>query len=78
MKNQILDFIHYVHNLQNKLQHRSNGIINNLKVVCSGSEEYKTAKRLRDLFVEFAEHQKRLHNRLAMEEREIWPQARVV
>ncbi|KAF9688229.1 hypothetical protein SADUNF_Sadunf02G0175500 [Salix dunnii] len=33
--------------------------------------EYTTAKQLRDLFMEFTEHQRGLHRRLAMEEREI-------
>ncbi|XP_043804536.1 uncharacterized protein LOC110628454 isoform X3 [Manihot esculenta] len=56
---------------QNKLQHRKIGITNDLKVVYSGSEEYRTAKRLRDLFMEFSEHQQRLHKRLALEEQMI-------
>ncbi|GAV68456.1 hypothetical protein CFOL_v3_11959, partial [Cephalotus follicularis] len=42
-----------------------------LKVVHSGSEEFRTAKGLKDLFMEFAEHQKLLHVRLVTEERKI-------
>ncbi|KAK1584059.1 hypothetical protein Q3G72_029507 [Acer saccharum] len=42
-----------------------------LKVVRSGTEEYKTAKELRDLLVEFTSHQERLHKSLAFEERKI-------
>ncbi|KAG6785168.1 hypothetical protein POTOM_010894 [Populus tomentosa] len=54
---------------QENWQHKSTG--HALKVVCPGSEEYATAKQLRDLFMEFTEHQRRLHRRLAMEERKI-------
>ncbi|CAK7349145.1 unnamed protein product [Dovyalis caffra] len=55
--------------IDNKLKHKSIGDV--LKVVCSGSEEYATAKQLRNLFMEFTEHQQLLHKRLAMEERKI-------
>ncbi|XP_015582723.1 uncharacterized protein LOC8289699 isoform X2 [Ricinus communis] len=57
---------------QEKLDFRNNDTGKDLKVVCSGSEEYKTGKQLRDLFLEFAEHQRRLHKRLALEERKIF------
>lgn len=46
-------------------------VCDELKVVYSGTKEYKTAKQLRDLFIDFADHQKRLHQRLAFEERKI-------
>ncbi|KAK2986451.1 hypothetical protein RJ640_011889 [Escallonia rubra] len=42
-----------------------------LKVVHSGTKEYRTAKRLIDLFTDFMNHQQRLHKRLALEERNI-------
>ncbi|KDP29952.1 hypothetical protein JCGZ_18521 [Jatropha curcas] len=55
----------------NKLEYRNKRISNDLKLIQSGSEEFKTAKRMRDLFMEFSEHQQRLHKRLALEERKI-------
>ncbi|XP_034908191.1 uncharacterized protein [Populus alba] len=58
-----------MHKYQENWQHKSTG--HALKVVYPGSEEYATAKQLRDLFMEFTEHQRRLHKRLAMEERKI-------
>ncbi|XP_021656817.2 uncharacterized protein LOC110647344 isoform X2 [Hevea brasiliensis] len=57
--------------LMPKYQHIKAGITNDLKVVYPGSEEYRTAKRLRDLFMEFSEHQQQLHKRLALEEQKI-------
>ncbi|XP_057985150.1 uncharacterized protein LOC131169806 [Hevea brasiliensis] len=56
---------------QNNFQHEKRGISNDLKVVYYGSEEYRIAKQLRDLFMEFSEHQQRLHKRLALEEQKI-------
>ncbi|KAJ8748188.1 hypothetical protein K2173_000596 [Erythroxylum novogranatense] len=53
------------------LPHRTTGINNDLRVVYPESDEYGTVKRLRDLFMEFTEHQHRLHKRLALEERKI-------
>lgn len=58
-----------MHKYQENWQHKSTG--HALKVVYPGSEEYATAKQLRDLFMEFTEHQRRLHKRLAIEERKI-------
>lgn len=57
--------------LQKKLQKNNAGIRHELKVVCSGTEEYRRAKELRDLFMEFSCHQERLFKRLALEERKI-------
>ncbi|WRX10065.1 SET domain - like 7 [Theobroma cacao] len=55
-----------------KLRNRSGGgFINALKLVCFGSEEYKRAKELRDLFLQFIAHQQGLYKKLCMEERSI-------
>ncbi|KAK2647932.1 hypothetical protein Ddye_015421 [Dipteronia dyeriana] len=54
-----------------KLQNENYGNGNELKVVRSGMEEYKTAKEQWDLPVEFTSHQERLHKSLAFEERKI-------
>ncbi|KAK1589067.1 hypothetical protein Q3G72_030175 [Acer saccharum] len=56
---------------QRKLQYVNCGKGDELKVVRSGTEEYKTAKELRDLLVEFTSHQERLQKSLAFEERKI-------
>ncbi|KAB5569588.1 hypothetical protein DKX38_003381 [Salix brachista] len=56
--------------------HQSTGHV--LKVVCPGSEEYTSARQLRDLFMEFTEHQRGLHKRLAMEERKILQPSQVI
>ncbi|XP_076884280.1 uncharacterized protein LOC143533343 isoform X2 [Bidens hawaiensis] len=45
---------------------------NELKIVRLGTEEYKKAKELKDLYMEFHNHQKGLLQRLAMEENKIW------
>ncbi|RDY07299.1 hypothetical protein CR513_08604, partial [Mucuna pruriens] len=58
--------------LVNILQKRKSGESNNLKVVYSGTKEFKIASGLRDLFLAFSEHQERLHKRLALEERRIF------
>ncbi|KAJ6404008.1 hypothetical protein OIU84_012243 [Salix udensis] len=72
-----------IQNLMHKYQynlcephHQSTGHV--LKVVCPGSEEYTSAKQLRDLFMEFTEHQRGLHKRLAMEERKILQPSQVI
>ncbi|XP_031274510.1 uncharacterized protein LOC116132976 [Pistacia vera] len=58
-------------NSQKKLK-KTNGVVRHeLKVVCCGTEEYRRAKELRDLFMEFSCHQERLFKRLAFEERKI-------
>ncbi|XP_059624888.1 uncharacterized protein LOC132268143 [Cornus florida] len=57
--------LHHMHKIQNKI------IDDELKIVHSGTEEYRTATCLRDLYKEFVDHQKRLHWRLTLEEREI-------
>ncbi|KAK6286827.1 hypothetical protein POUND7_013006 [Theobroma cacao] len=55
-----------------KLRNRSGGgFSNELKLVCFGSEEYKRAKELRDLFLQFIAHQQGLYKKLCMEERSI-------
>ncbi|MED6150246.1 hypothetical protein PIB30_070535 [Stylosanthes scabra] len=41
---------------------------NHLKVVPSGSQEFKIAADLRELFLEFINHQKQLYRKLALEE----------
>ncbi|KAK0588728.1 hypothetical protein LWI29_004704 [Acer saccharum] len=56
---------------QRKLQYVNCGKGDELKVVWSRTEEYKTAKELRDLLVEFTDHQERLQKSLAFEERKI-------
>ncbi|GAB4851910.1 hypothetical protein Ancab_039280 [Ancistrocladus abbreviatus] len=45
------------------------------KIVRSGSEEYNKAKRLRELFSEFSNHQLRLHARMVLEEQRILEQS---
>jgi len=57
---------------QNILQEKQRGTMNNLKVVYSGSKEFKIASIMRDLFWAFSEHQERLKKRLAFEERKIF------
>nr|KYP51667.1 hypothetical protein KK1_026435 [Cajanus cajan] len=51
---------------------RKSGRSNNLKVVRSGTKEFKIASNMRDLFLAFIEHQERLHRKLALEERRIF------
>ncbi|XVF81423.1 hypothetical protein PTKIN_Ptkin15bG0153500 [Pterospermum kingtungense] len=50
------------------LNKRGYGFSNQLKVVCSGTEEYEKAKERRDLFLEFFDHQQGLCKKLRMEE----------
>lgn len=45
--------------------------VEELKVVPKEAQGYRQAKEMKDLFFEFVEHQKRLHNRLAWEEKMI-------
>ncbi|KAK8997518.1 hypothetical protein V6N11_012075 [Hibiscus sabdariffa] len=47
------------------------GFSNELKVVCHGTEEYNKAKVLRDLFLQFIDHQRGLFKKLSVEERSI-------
>ncbi|GMI70909.1 hypothetical protein HRI_000760200 [Hibiscus trionum] len=47
---------------------RDEGLNNELKVVCSGTKEYEKAKEVRDLFLQFIDHQKRLYKKLCAEE----------
>lgn len=54
------------------------GTSNDLKVLHSGTEEFKRASHLRDLFLEFISHQERLHKRLALEERRIFADEQLV
>ncbi|GFZ05362.1 hypothetical protein Acr_17g0009340 [Actinidia rufa] len=46
-------------------------IVDELKVAHRGTKEYWTAKSRKDLFMDFIEHQHRLHKRLALEEKKI-------
>ncbi|CAB4274544.1 unnamed protein product [Prunus armeniaca] len=57
---------------QKQQQSRRSETMNEPKVVASGTEEYKKAKLLKDLFWEFANHQCQLHRRLLIEEGRIW------
>ncbi|XP_065873287.1 uncharacterized protein [Euphorbia lathyris] len=41
-----------------------------IKVVHCGCEKYEIAKQLRDMYMEFVEHQERLHTTLALKEKE--------
>ncbi|KAK7327268.1 hypothetical protein VNO80_31634 [Phaseolus coccineus] len=61
-----------VHISENILQEKEKGTRNNLKVVDSGSKEFKIASIMKDLFWAFSEHQERLQKRLAVEERRIF------
>ncbi|PNY07132.1 hypothetical protein L195_g003617 [Trifolium pratense] len=45
---------------------------NNLKIVYSGTQEFKRADAMRELYLEFAEHQVRMHKSLASEEGSIY------
>lgn len=56
---------------QKKLQNGSAGSSHELKLAYSGTEEFKKAKLLRDLHMEFTFHLDRLHERLATEEKKI-------
>ncbi|KAK8467666.1 hypothetical protein PHAVU_007G122046 [Phaseolus vulgaris] len=61
-----------VHISENILQEEKKGRRNNLKIVDSGTKEFKIASIMRDLFWAFSEHQERLQKRLAVEERRIF------
>jgi len=50
---------------QNTPQEGKNGTSNNLKIVHSGTQEFKIAGAKGDFFTEFADHQVRLHKKLA-------------
>lgn len=39
-----------------------------LKIVREGTQEFKVASDLRDVFIEFSTHQKQLHKRLRFDE----------
>ena len=43
-----------------------------MKVVHSGTKEFKIASNKRDLFLGFSEHQERLHKKFALEEGRIF------
>ncbi|XXG63141.1 hypothetical protein AAC387_Pa05g1393 [Persea americana] len=55
---------------EEKLQNK-NEIDGKVKVVLEGTKEYENGKRLRDLFLEFCEHQQCLHKRLALQEQKL-------
>ncbi|WJX50427.1 hypothetical protein P8452_36730 [Trifolium repens] len=48
-----------------KSEDENNRKSNNLKIVCSGTQEFERARAIRDLYLEFFEHQVRLHKKLA-------------
>ncbi|XP_024635164.1 uncharacterized protein [Medicago truncatula] len=50
---------------ENAPQDGKSRVRNNLKIVYSGTQEFKTASAMRDLYSEFADHQERLHKKLA-------------
>jgi len=54
------------------LQKTKRGTSNNLKVVHSGTKEFKIASNKRDLFLGFSEHQEGLRKKLALEEGSIF------
>jgi len=54
------------------LHKRKRGTRNNLKVVHSGTKEFKIASNKRDLFLGFPEHQERLRKKLALKEGRIF------
>ncbi|KAG5066739.1 hypothetical protein JHK86_010470 [Glycine max] len=54
------------------LQKTKRGTSNNLKVVHSGTKEFKIASNKRDLFLGFSEHQERLRKKLVLEEGRIF------
>ncbi|KAK7316538.1 hypothetical protein RJT34_00085 [Clitoria ternatea] len=60
-----------VHVSKNIVHNGKSGRSNNLKIVRPGTKEFKIASELRDLFLAFSDHQKRLHKRLASEERRL-------
>ncbi|CAK9316119.1 unnamed protein product [Citrullus colocynthis] len=58
---------------ENKFGNEKDGRVRcELKVVKVGTNEYLTAKHMKELFMEFLGHQRRLHQRLAMEEGKIY------
>ncbi|XP_038888478.1 uncharacterized protein LOC120078315 isoform X2 [Benincasa hispida] len=58
---------------ENKFGNEKDGMVCcELKVVKVGTDEYLTAKHMKELFMEFLSHQRRLHQRLAMEESKIY------
>ncbi|XP_048434217.1 uncharacterized protein LOC125474470 isoform X3 [Pyrus x bretschneideri] len=57
---------------QKLLERRRTNTCNELKVVSSGTEEYMRGKLLQDLFCEYSNQQRRLHQKLLVEEGKIW------
>lgn len=57
------------YNLQSNFKSRS--IDDKLKVEHRGGKKYNRAKRLREVFMDFVEHQQGLHKSLALEEKMI-------
>ncbi|XP_008380013.4 uncharacterized protein [Malus domestica] len=58
--------------ISQKLLERRTSTCNELKVASSGTEEYMRAKLLQDLFCEYSNQQRRLHQKLLVEEGKIW------
>lgn len=54
-----------------KSSNRIAGTCGELKVIYSGTEEYRMAKCLQNLYTDFANHQRRLHQKLDLEEKRI-------
>lgn len=61
-----------MHISKNKSLKGKSGRNEKLKVVHSGTQEFKIASEMRSLFVAFSDHQERLHKRLALEERKVF------
>lgn len=53
---------------QNVSQDERSRTSNNLKLVQSGTQEFQISSAMRDLFLEFSDHQVRLHKKLALME----------
>lgn len=54
--------IFYITQRENQI---GNSTADELKIVRDGTKEYKRAKKVRDLLMEFTTHQERLHEHLA-------------
>ena len=64
--------LHVLFDVDFFLEKTKRGTSNNLKVVHSGTKEFKIGSNKRDLFLGFSEHQERLHKKLALEEGRIF------
>ncbi len=64
--------LHNILFLQNAPQDGKSRTCNNLKIVYPGTQEFKAASAMRDLYSEFADHQERLHKKLAFLEGSVY------